>query len=106
MMFTPAIPRATLEKVVSLLLRAEKKEPILHKPPVLALPAVRMRPREALFSLQERLPVEAAQGRVLAAASVTCPPAVPVVVCGEEIDESAVACFRYYGIESCFVVME
>jgi len=41
---------------------------------------------------------------VLAAPSVTCPPAVPVVVCGEQIDESAVHCFAYYGIENCCVV--
>jgi len=27
-------------------------------------------------------------------------------VCGEQIDETAVACFRYYGIERCFVVKE
>jgi arginine/lysine/ornithine decarboxylase len=45
-------------------------------------------------------------GRVLAAATVGCPPAVPIVVSGERIDESAVACFRYYGIKTCAVVKE
>ncbi len=45
-------------------------------------------------------------GRVLAAATVACPPAVPVVVCGERIDRAALACFRYYGITECTVVEE
>jgi arginine/lysine/ornithine decarboxylase len=45
-------------------------------------------------------------GRVLAAATVGCPPAVPIVVSGERISESAVACFAYYGIETCAVVKE
>jgi len=106
MMFTPEIAPEALETLRSLLLSVEKRAPIVQKPPVLSLPKVRMRPREALFSLQESIPVSQASGRVLAAASVTCPPAVPVVACGEEIDESAVACFQYYGIERCFVVKE
>ena len=104
MMFTPAIAEEALAHVLALLLAIEKRQPIDQRPPVLALPTQRMRPREALFSPQESLPVEKALGRVLAAASVTCPPAVPVVVCGEEIDETAIACFGYYGIENCVVV--
>ena len=71
---------------------------------MLSLPVQRMTPHDAIFSVQETLPVERAVGRVLAAPSVTCPPAVPIVVCGEEIDQTAAACFRYYGIESCTVV--
>ena len=106
MMFTPEISSEALDKLCSLLLSVEKRQPIAEKPPVLAMPQVRMRPREALFSLQESMPVSQAQGRVLAAASVTCPPAVPVVVCGEVIDETAVKCFEYYGIERCCVVKD
>ena len=45
-------------------------------------------------------------GRILTAATVGCPPAVPILVCGERIDEHALACFRYYGIETCTVVRE
>ena len=45
-------------------------------------------------------------GRVLAVATVGCPPAVPIVVCGERIDVSAVKCFEYYGIEKVSVVKE
>ena len=106
MMFTPSISAEEIARVQKLLLSIERKAPIGEKPPLLALPVRCMSPREALFSPQEKLPVEKAAGRVLAAASVTCPPAVPIVVCGERIDETAIACFQYYGIEACTVVKE
>ena len=54
----------------------------------------------------ELLPVENCLGRVLASANVGCPPAIPIVACGERIDKNALRCFRYYGIETCFVVKE
>ena len=52
------------------------------------------------------MPVAAAAGRVCAAPTVGCPPAVPVVVSGEEISPDAAAVFCYYGIETVRVVRE
>ena len=60
--------------------------------------------REAMFSPARTVSVSDALGGVLAEASVGCPPAVPIVVCGERIDADAVNCFRYYGVERCRVV--
>ena len=60
--------------------------------------------REAILSPAETLPVDQCVGRVLAMATVGCPPAVPIVVSGEVIDQTAVDCMRYYGIETCSVV--
>ena len=54
--------------------------------------------REALLSPHEMLPVEDATGRVLADPCVSCPPAVPIHMAGERIDEAAIRCFRYYGV--------
>ena len=62
--------------------------------------------RQAVLSAAETLSIEQCEGRVLATATVGCPPAVPILVCGERIDEAAMECFRYYGIESCAVVQE
>ena len=62
--------------------------------------------REAMLAPAERVPVEESEGRVLASASVGCPPAVPVLVCGERIDDHAIRCFGYYGIKTCMVVKE
>lgn len=105
MMFTPEIA-SQVKRVVDVLCTVERRTPLLDAPPVLERPVRRMSPREAVLSVQEPVAVEQAAGRVLAAASVNCPPAVPIVVCGEVIDQSAVECFRYYGIERVYVVRE
>jgi len=62
--------------------------------------------REAMLSDSEMLPVGECLGRILSVPTVGCPPAVPILVCGERIDEHAIRCFAYYGIESCCVVKE
>jgi arginine/lysine/ornithine decarboxylase len=62
--------------------------------------------REALLSPKETVPVEKALGRILAAPTVSCPPAVPILVCGERVEEDAIRCFRYYGRETCTVVAQ
>ena len=62
--------------------------------------------REAMLSKKERLPVREAEGRVLASLNVSCPPAVPIAVCGERIDKETIARFEYYGALFCDVVKE
>ncbi len=62
--------------------------------------------REAMLSPCETVRVEESAGRILASPSVGCPPAVPIVVCGEKIDTRAIEVFKYYGIEYCTVVKE
>ena len=61
-------------------------------------------PREAIYMPQEKVPVNKCNGRVLANINVGCPPAVPIAVCGERIDESIIKAFKYYGIKECYVV--
>lgn len=60
--------------------------------------------REAVLSVSEYMPTDKCAGRVLASLSVSCPPAIPVAVCGELIDEKTLENFRYYGIDGCRVV--
>ena len=62
--------------------------------------------RDAMLSVSQTLPVHQCIGRVLAVPTVGCPPAVPILVCGEQIDAHAIECFSYYGIDSCCVVAE
>ena len=57
-----------------------------------------------LLSPAELIPVEKAEGRILADAGVQCPPAVPIRIAGERIDAAAIACFQYYGIRTCRVL--
>ena len=62
--------------------------------------------RQAMLSPAQTLPVEQCVGRILASPSVGCPPAVPIVICGEVIDAHAVKLLRYYGVEECSVVIQ
>lgn len=62
--------------------------------------------REAYFSQGEILPVGQALGRICRMPTAVCPPAIPVVVPGERINETAVQSFLYYGIETIEVIKE
>ena len=63
-------------------------------------------PRAAMLGACETLPAEQCVGRILASPSVGCPPAVPIVICGERITDQALKAFSYYGITHCTVVTE
>ena len=106
LMFTPAITEGDTERLTEVLLSLPRRTPLLFCPPPLVRPERVLSVREALLSPAETLPVSECVGRVLAAATVGCPPAVPIVVSGERIDDGAVECFGYYGIETCSVVKE
>lgn len=81
------------------------REPITEWPPRAPQLETKVTPHEALLSPSVCLPVEQCVGRVLATPSVSCPPAVPIAVCGEVLTEEAVRCFTYYGITQCRVVV-
>ncbi len=84
----PLVPLAPLEK------NAWPPEPA----------AVCITVREATFAPHETVPIEKAAGRILGSPCVGCPPAVPIVMCGEVISSAAVEQFRYYGIDAIEVV--
>ena len=73
---------------------------------VLPLCKSKMTIREAIFAKQEVVSVTDAVGRICGSPAVSCPPAIPIVVSGELIDETAVQLFQYYGIETVEVVKE
>lgn len=106
LMLTPEIGDLGLRRLEEALLDIPPKAPITLPPPRFLRPERAMPVREAALSAAETIPVTESAGRILAAATVGCPPAVPVLVCGERIDAHAVACFQYYGMESCTVVAE
>jgi len=61
--------------------------------------------RSAAFSRSEMVPVERAVHRVCAAETVSCPPAVPIAICGEEITEAMVREFKKFGVKEVSVVL-
>lgn len=104
LMLTPENTQSELERLTQTLLSIPAKAPILEQPPRF-YPGRRVcSPREAMLSPMETVPVTESEGRILAAATVGCPPAVPIVVSGEAIDDHAMECFRYYRITHCSVI--
>lgn len=103
MMLTPEIDDG-LDRLASVLCSIEQKDAVDEQPPVCKPQQRILSVRQAAFSACEIVPAAKSYGRVLAAATVGCPPAVPIVICGERIDEHAVKCFEYYDIETCTVV--
>ena len=104
LMLTPELGTDALTQLELALLSIPHSAPITARPPAFHPCETVVSIREALLSPAETVPVEESLGRVLASPSVGCPPAVPIVVCGERIDENAIAAFRYYGIEYCSVL--
>lgn len=93
-----------LKRLEQALLNIPAKTPIREKHPKFMPGVKKLEIREAMFSNSEMLPVERCLGHIVAVPTVGCPPAVPILVCGEQIDEHAVDCFAYYGIDKCCVV--
>lgn len=106
LMLSPTQNGAATEQLERSLLSIPRANALQSSPPRLPYAEKRMRIRDAMLSPCETLDAHKCIGRVLAAATVGCPPAVPIVVSGEVIDEDAIACFDYYGIDTCCVVKE
>ena len=78
----------------------------MSSPPKLKKPEKVLSIKEAVMSLSHTVKVENSISKVLSDTSLSCPPAVPILVCGERVDESAVECFEYYSITECDVISE
>ena len=97
-------PDSDVERLQSALLSVEKRPPICTIQTNPELPQRTMTIRQATLAPCEFVDVEYAYGRILADLSVGCPPAVPILVCGEVVDKNAIDRFRYYGVSRIAVV--
>lgn len=103
LMLTPENSDNDLERLISALASYEKhgeeRKYMSVKPHERAISV-----RRAILSPSELISVEESPGRILASPTVSCPPAVPVVVSGEIITEEDIAIFRHYGIDTISVI--
>ena len=72
--------------------------------PQFTQPEIALSPRQAIFAPWEYVAIKDAKSRIAAAPTVGCPPAVPIVVSGEQIDEKALQFLAYYGFDRVAVV--
>ncbi|WP_426348510.1 hypothetical protein ACPWSR_12240 [Alloiococcus sp. CFN-8] len=102
-MITPENTEEDLNKL--LLGMGENNHPYVEKK---ELPVVEtkqaMSIRAAMFAEPESILAREATGRICRVPTVSCPPAIPIAVPGELIDEHIINLFQYYGIKYLDVV--
>jgi arginine/lysine/ornithine decarboxylase len=103
-MFTPEIEENELEKFRAALLSIPQKDPIFSFPPAIKQGIKKLSPKKALFSPSKKLPIKECEGKILAEFGVSCPPAIPIAVLGEEISAEHIKAFEYYGIDSLSII--
>lgn len=103
-MITPENDISELNLLEKELLGLQKKDAILSSCPKIHMPKIAITAREAMFSKGKVLPVEQCEGKILVSESISCPPAVPIITCGEIIDSAAIKVLKYYGIKTCRVI--
>ena len=107
LMITPENTSEELSRLESTLRALPRRAPIEATPPVMSHSHERVCSiREAILSPHVTLLAKDAAGYISAAPTVSCPPAVPIVISGERITEQDVALFAHYGIEQVDVVAE
>ena len=104
LMLTPHTTKDELTRLEAALVSISQRSPITEDAPKSFRGEHAMSIREATLCPKERIAVRNTIGRILADSAVSCPPAVPIAVCGERITEDALALFEYYGIDTVSVV--
>jgi arginine/lysine/ornithine decarboxylase len=93
-----------LLKIERALLSIKAKNPIILFPPTVKKRERVISAKEALFSESEEIDVKESLGRVVSEITIGCPPAVPLITCGEKIDETVIKCLTYYDIKKIKVI--
>ena len=107
LMLTPENTYDELEGLVAALSSYEGERRIgnpIYVPPMKHEMAMTI--REATFAPSREILAKNSLGRICAATSVSCPPAVPIVMSGERITKEDIRLFKHYGIEKVSVVIE
>lgn len=105
LMLTQEMSDDDITHITKVLLSIDKKAPILTTPPKLQKAQKVMSIRDAVLSISETVDVKDSIGKTLCDMTLSCPPAVPILVSGEKIDKTAIDTFSYYGIEKCNIVI-
>ncbi|MBQ7718456.1 MAG: aminotransferase class V-fold PLP-dependent enzyme [Clostridia bacterium] len=103
MMLSPKNSLDELLRLKKALVSVSKKNGITEGCPHIKKPVKICSPREAFLSACREVSAEDSLGKVFASAAISCPPAVPLIISGEQIDENTIELFRYYGIKKCRV---
>lgn len=104
MMLTPENTDGELVRLEKALKELKKRNAIKTSAPSVTKPEKALPLNEALYMPVKKVRVRDSIGEILGSVSVSCPPAIPVMIMGERIGEKEVELLRYYGIEECEVI--
>lgn len=93
-----------LETLYEVLSDIKPLPPIDEHPPKQGKAIQRLSLKDAILCDFDEIDVEKSKGEILANTNLSCPPAVPIAICGEEITKDTIEAFKYYGIKKCHVV--
>ncbi len=104
LMPSPENSEGELIRLKEVLLALPKKAKINLAPPCPHIPKKEISIRDAVMCDSEKLPVGECLGKIASTVTLGCPPAIPIAIPGEVIDEKIIDAFKYYGIRECAVV--
>lgn len=108
LMITPENEKLDFERIMqwgsSTKLSKYKKNSLVLPDISRKMPERQMTIREALMAPSEIVDIKNSAGRICAEETVSCPPAVPIVMCGEIIDKSIINLLEMYNIKNVCVV--
>lgn len=93
------------EKLLGIFEKIPKKDAIpgAKKLPKLERPRTESHIYDAVYEPWEEVSVDECEDKVLSELNVACPPAVPIVVCGELMGKNHIEYLKYYGVKTCKV---
>lgn len=104
LMPSPFLPQNALSRLADCLCTLPRLNPITEQLLKIPAPQPIMSPRDAMLRSSECLPLDLCIGRICAELTVSCPPAVPVILCGERISQQAADAMRRCGYTHCTVI--
>lgn len=104
MMPTPQTGACGIKKLKNALLSVVPKNPITELPPAPTTKKCVMSPYDVLFAPTITLNVGECLGKISASINFSCPPAIPIALPGEVVDQNAIDSLKYYGIKEWTVL--
>jgi hypothetical protein len=105
-MASPKNSPLDFSRLVLALSRLKRRKKITKNPPLLKSDGEPIDIRTAFFALGETVSLSSSVGRIVKGVAVSCPPAIPVVVCGETLTRERIEALKYYGYEKIEVVSD
>lgn len=104
LLFSPMNTAEDIQRVSDILTECTPTPPLYANRMVFPQPKKTVSIRKAVLGDSETVPISESLGRICAEVNVPCPPAIPIAVSGEIIDEECIKIFKRYGILSVNVL--